>query len=80
MQQSYCLGDGVFNLYATCPSGTKMQSCAGGPGDLTEKNEGWSITPDTAKNACHLYIGHPACADSRNSWEYQQIVAFCVQQ
>ena len=49
---------------ASCGTGYKLLSCLGSPGDQTETDEGWQITPNFAANTCTLHFQNVACGDT----------------
>lgn len=67
------------SLVATCGSGYKLLSCLGSPGDQTENDEGWRVSPNFAANTCTLHFQSVAWRDTgiADDLQHQQIIAFC---
>lgn len=78
VHKEVCLDNhGVNYVWARCPSGTRVISCSGGPGDTREDAEGYFIRVDPKENGCELMIGKPVCNSGR-PWTFQNVFATCI--
>nr|AGU11999.1 hypothetical protein [uncultured organism] len=76
---SACLRDKsntLHSLVSPCPLNYQLLSCAGGPGDQEESDEGFWIVPDFKANTCTLQVTQPMCSPGQ-PWTQQRSIAVC---
>lgn len=73
----FCRWGGAHIITSTCPNGTSLIACAGGPGDQLEDYESWTLAPDYLKNRCIGKATQPACKRNKKNYFPISVIAIC---
>jgi hypothetical protein len=76
--ETLCTRGSRHTITSTCPAGSYLLACGGGPGDQGEANEYWVLMPDFKANSCIGYSGEPACYDTGESPNMSAVLVTAV--